>query len=225
MKMSYRKKAWVAVGLCAGLLWWWYAKLPEPTVLVVRLDQTFEEVVKNSTYPVLEAANLPSDDPSGDRFGVIWVTKPAVIIKYDDPVNGFVLPPTKFAGIPFSENRLQSIETSPMLKALPYDETIEILRSLQDQFKARGWEPWTAKGQETESQWFDLSEQGKKKLYDEMYATSGARSIEIGVPRKNLEVMLRIKCQIDCEDDAKHKARFLVDVGVGPKSLYYWDGR
>lgn len=33
---------------------WWHLRTPEPTVLAFRLGQTFEEVVKESTYPVTE---------------------------------------------------------------------------------------------------------------------------------------------------------------------------
>ncbi|UGQ47628.1 hypothetical protein [Massilia endophytica] len=168
---------------------------------------------------------MPSQDPGDTKFGVIWVDKPSVIIKYDDPANGFVLPPTTFAGVPFMHNRVQIIQTSPMLKALSYDEAVEVLGSLQGQFKARGWEPWTVKGRESKSDWFDLSVSGKKQLYDEMYRTSGSRTISIGVPKKNLEVLLRIHCAIHCDDENKAGAKFLVDVEVGHKALYDWDGR
>ena len=76
---------------------WWHSRPPEPTVLSFRLGQTFEQVVRNSTYPALENSNRPTDDPGGNKFGATWVTEPAVIIRFTDPKHGFTLPPTKFA--------------------------------------------------------------------------------------------------------------------------------
>jgi len=139
MKTRYRGIA-ILAGFIATALWW-YSHTPEPTVLSFRLGQTFEQVVMDSTYPALKHANRPADDPGGGKFGAIWVTEPAVIIRFTDPKHGFILPPTKFAGLAFSENQAVSLATSPMLDPLPFDEAVAILKNLQNQFKAGGWEP------------------------------------------------------------------------------------
>ena len=209
----------VVVGIAAqGLGIWRSARLPEPTSLVVQLDQTFEEVVKNSTYPVLKRSNLPSEDPAANGTGFTWVDHPSVIIQYSDPENGFALPPTKFASVMFMGNRVESIATSPMIEALPYDAAVEVLRDLQKEFKTKGWVPWAGDG----SDWFDLSPQGKKKLLDDMLQSQLSRSITLGVPRKNLDMIFRLKCVETCEDSPR--SLWLIDVGIGHKSLYDWSG-
>jgi hypothetical protein len=121
---------------------WWHSHTPEPTTLSFRLGQTFEQVVRDSTYPALQHANRPADDPGGDKFGAIWVTEPAVFIRFTDPKHGFTLPPTKFAALTFAESQAITLATSPMLDPLPFDEAVAILENLQNQFKAGSWEPW-----------------------------------------------------------------------------------
>ena len=131
---------------------WWHSRPPELTVLAFRLGQTFEQVAKDSSYPVMERSNRPADD-TDNKFGATWVTEPAVIIRFTDPKHGFTLPPTKFAALTFSQNQAVSLATSPMLDPLPFDEAVLILENLQNQFKAGGWEPWV----KDDSTWFDLT--------------------------------------------------------------------
>ena len=52
-----------------------------------------------------------------------------------------------------------------MLDPLPFDEAVAILENLQNQFKAGGWEPW----ENDDSTWFDLTPEGKKRLYARMF--------------------------------------------------------
>ena len=84
---------------------WWHSRIPEPTVLSFHLGQTFEQVARASSYPVMEHSNRPADDSGDDKFDAIWVTEPAVIIRVTDPKHGFILPATKFAALSFSENK------------------------------------------------------------------------------------------------------------------------
>jgi hypothetical protein len=201
---------------CLGI--WWYTRPPAPTYLVAQIDQTFEEVVKNSTYPVWERSNRPAEYPGALKAGATWVDHPSVIFKLDDATNGFSLPPTKFGAITYMDNRVQSIVTSPMLKALPYDDTLTLLQALQDMFKAKGWVPWDGDN----SQWFDLSPRGRQKLQDDMYETQPGRMISLRVPKKNLEMFLSVHCENDC-DDRPH-SRWLINVEIGKKALYNWNG-
>jgi hypothetical protein len=203
------------VGLAAsvGFAAAFYKPAPEQTVLVVRMDMSFEEVVRRSSYPVLKKSNLPSEDPGGNGFGAVWVEKPSVIIKYDDPENGFELPATTFAGVGFLENLVTDVETSPMLKPLPYKETTDLLDQLQKRFKAAGWIPWSG----SKSEWFDLSPQGRKQLLDDMLSSTGSRGIDLVVPKRNLQNSLAIKCVKNCDENTD-KALFLIDVGMGKKS-------
>ena len=112
-----------------------------------RPGRTFEEVVKDSTFPVLEKSNVP--DPETGRGGT-WVTEPAVIIRLNDSQHGFTLPPTKFAALSFQRNVASTLASSPMLDTLSFDEAVAVLGNLQTQFKAGGWKPWA----NDDSTWF-----------------------------------------------------------------------
>lgn len=204
----------ILAGLVAGTIWW-HSRPPEPTVLSFRLGQTFEQVVRNSTYPALENSNRPTDDPGGNKFGATWVTEPAVIIRFTDPKHGFTLPPTKFAALSFSENQAITLATSPMLDPLPFDEAVAILENLQNQFKAGGWKPW----ERNDSTWFDLTPKGKKRLYARMFEPGYMESTDLRVP--NLYGMIfRLKCTEGCWT-REPPYLFLIDIGLGD-DVYGW---
>lgn len=213
MKRRYRLVA-ILAGLVPATIWW-HARTPEPTVLSFRLGQTFEQVVSDSTFPALEHANRPADDPGENKFGAIWVTEPSVIIRFTDPKHGFTLPPTKFAALTFSENQAVSLATSPMLDPLPFDEAIAILENLQNQFKAGGWEPW----EDDDSTWFDLTPEGKKRLYARMFVPGYMQSASLRVP-KMYGMTFRLKCNEGCWT-REPPYLFLIDVGVGD-DVYGW---
>ena len=174
---QYHRIAGLACLIPAAI--WWHSRATEPTVLSFRLGQTFEQVVKDSTYPALNRSNRPRDDWDGNKFGAIWVTEPSVIIRFTDPRHGFTLPPTKFAVLTFSENQAVSLATSPMLDPLPFDKAVAILEDLQNQFKAGGWEPW----EKDDSSWFDLTPQGKQRLYARMFESGYLQQTTLRIPR------------------------------------------
>jgi len=208
---------WSFLLLAVVSLGWWRAAHPTPTVLSLRLDQHFDEVVKKSTYPVRAKGNslAPSEEFSGS--GNIWVTKPAVILKYDDPKNGFTLPPTKFAGVAFMQYRVVTVRTSPMLETLPFHEVLHVLESVQKTFQNAGWEPWPGDN----SKWYDFSPEGRKKLQADLFRYFGA-STTLVVPKRNMEIRYNISCMDECED--VDRARFLITLGIGHKSYYFYDG-
>jgi hypothetical protein len=194
-----------------------------PTMLSFRVGQSFEEVVKTSTYPVMQRSNPPSDTP--DLTGDTFVTEPAVALCFNDPQYGFILPPTKFAFVGYLHNVVVSVSTSPMLDKLSFDQAIAVLENLQNQFKAGGWEPWTVDG----SVWFDLAPEGKKRLYQRMFEPGYSQSAELRVPKK-YGMTFRLKCTDGCWPDEKPPYLFLIDVGVGydtadrePGAPQVWD--
>jgi hypothetical protein len=157
----------------------------------------------------MEHANRPADDPDREmQFGAIWVTEPAVIIRFTDPKHGFMLPPTKFAALSFSKNKASSLATSPMLEALPFDEAVAILENLQNQFKAGGWEPWD----KNDSTWFDLTPEGKKQLYARMFEPGYAQETTLRIP-KVYGVTFRLKCNEGCWT-REPPYLFLIDIGL-----------
>ena len=181
---------------------------PRPTLLSFRVGQSFEEVVKASSYKVIERSNVPKDSES--LSGNTFVTEPAVILCFNDPQHGFILPPTNFALVGYARNAVATASTSPMLAKVSFDEAVAILENLQNQFRAGGWEPWVDDG----SQWFDLTQEGKKRLYQRMFEPGYSVSVELRVPKK-YGMTFRIKCTDGCWPDEKPPYLFLVDVGVG----------
>jgi hypothetical protein len=178
---------------------------PKPTVLVVRVGMPYDEVLKRSSYP----ARAHGMEPSGETgFGTIDVTKPAVIVNYDDPQYGFKLPPTKFAAITFGHSVVESITTSPMLEALPFSEAVEVLYRIQEQFRSTGWSPWKS----NQSVWFDFSPQGREALHAELLRFSDSEQW-LRHPQRHLRMIFRIKCMDDCDD--YDDARYLIDVSFG----------
>lgn len=195
-----------------GIVAWRHSRPPVtaiPTVLSFRVGQTFEEVVKNSTYPIRQHSNPPSDDPMHLQSGETFVTEAAVILHFNDARHGFTLPPTKFALVGYDHNKVTTVSTSPMLDKLPFDEALAVLENLQNQFKAGGWKPWQNDG----SAWFDLTPSGKKRLYERMFEPPYGQSAELRVPKK-YAMTFRLQCAEGCWT-RQPPYKFLVDVGVG----------
>ncbi|BDT57853.1 hypothetical protein MasN3_13470 [Massilia varians] len=155
----------------------------------------------------MERSNHPSETTSltGDTI----VKEPAVILCFNDPQHGFILPPTKFAFVGYLHNVVDTVSTSPMLDKLPFDQAVAILENLQNQFKAGGWEPWADNG----SKWFDLTPEGKKRLYQRIFEPGYSQSAELRVPKK-YGMTFRLKCTDGCWPDEKPPYLFLVDVGL-----------
>jgi hypothetical protein len=213
--MSAKRVRLLIAALVAALGTAYVTIPPKPTVLVVDMDMPFDEVVRRSSYPASAHGMSPSGDEQG--FGAIYVSKPAVIIEYVDPQHGFVLPPTKFAAITFGKSLVETISTSPMLEARRFPEAVEVLAQVQEGFRSGGWIPWLG----NQNGWYDLSPAGRKALHAELMRYSQSDQY-LDVPKRNLRSLLRIKCVDDCDD--ADDALYLVDVGIGKKSWYAWDG-
>lgn len=216
----------VTVAAVLGLGAWQRPPAPAaaPTMLSFRVGQPFEEVVKASTYPVLERSNNPSEDDRL-RSGETFVTEPAVALCFNDPQHGFILPPTKFALVGYMHNVVATATTSPMLDKMPFDQAVSILENLQNQFKAGGWEPWADNG----SKWFDLTPEGKKRLYQRMFEPGYSQTARLRVNKK-YAMTFRLKCTDGCWPGEKPPLLFLIDVSVGmdtvgtaPEDPDVWD--
>ncbi|MET0964203.1 MAG: hypothetical protein ABWY05_15510 [Noviherbaspirillum sp.] len=186
-----------------------------PTVLSFRIGQNFEEVARDSTYPVKERSNIPTHAylQSGETF----VTEPAVILHFNDSKHRFTLPPTKFAMLGYMHNKVATVATSPMVEKLPFDKTVAVLEDLQNQFKAGGWVPWPG----DDSQWFDLTPEGKKKLFARMRQSGRAESQTLRVIGK-YSMIFRLWCADGCAT-GEPPYLFLIDVGVGDDFYEWWD--
>lgn len=208
MKRRHLISAGTIAAVALGLYAWQRTPAPAPTLLSFRIGQSFDAVVETSTYAVVQNSLVPREEL--DYSGGTFVTEPAVALCFNDPQHGFILPPTKFALVAFAQNVVVTMSTSPSLEKLPFDRAVLILEDLQNQFKAGGWEPWKVDG----SVWFDLTPEGRKRLYQRMFEPGYSQSAELRVPKK-YGMTFRLKCTDGCWPDEKPPYLFLVDVGVG----------
>lgn len=208
MKARRSCLAGLAGGIAAGI--WWHYSTPEPTVLSFRVGQPFDDVVHESTYPVLshESGNPKTHE---DGFGWTDITEP-VVLRFNDPEHGFILPPTKFAAVTYFDRKVSTVSTTPMLEKLPFLQAVAVLENLQAQFKAGGWKPYAG----DDSTWFDLTPDGKKRLYAAMFGPGLMEQTTLRVPKK-YAMTFRLWCAEGC---ATHEPPylFLIDVGVSHDS-------
>lgn len=176
-------------------------------VLSFRIGQPFGEIVRESSYPILkhEAGNPGQRE---DGFGWTDIVEP-VILCFNDPVNGFILPPTKFAAVTYLAGNVGTVATTPMLEKLPFDKAVAVLENLQDQFKAGGWEPYAGDG----SKWFDLTTEGKKRLHARLFDSGFSQEATLRVPNK-YGMTFRLRCAEGCSTH-EPPYLFLIDLGIG----------
>jgi hypothetical protein len=200
-----RKRRLVTLALL-GSIAWWLCYVPTPTILSLRIGQTFEAVVAASSFPVMTSSNRPADNPTG--MGATWVTKPAVIIQFNDPQYGFTTPATTFAAIGYDDNKVRTISTSPMLKMLSFDEAVTVIEFLQKQFQASGWQL------DNQTSWFDLSLKNREVLHHTVRDdNNGQRKIVELVAPKKYSLTLGLYCVDRC-DSRFGLDRYLIDIGV-----------
>jgi hypothetical protein len=106
-----------------------------------------------------------------------------------------------------------------MLDKLPFDEAVAVLENLQNQFKAGGWEPWKDDG----SKWFDLTPDGKKRLYERMFEPGYMQTAILRIPKK-YSITFRLFCAEGCWT-REPPYKFLIDVGVGVDTEGWVPGR
>lgn len=208
-RMKRPSRRLLAVIFTAGAATWWYFSPPAPSVLSFCIGQHFEEVVRKSSYPVLQHSHRPADDPGKYGIGNTVVTEPSVILRLDDPRHGFMLPPTNFAVLAFADNKAVMLSTSPTLEKLSFDDALALLAHLQKRFKARGWEPRNGDGND----WFDLSPEGRQRLYARMFEPRFIQSTELHVPNK-YEMTLQLRCAEGCAT-REPPYLFMIDLVVG----------
>jgi len=193
------------VALVTAAVWAKHGYSTPTTTLSVRIGETYDEVMKGSTYPVVRNSVPPDDKPY--YGGSTWISKPAVVIVFNDPEHGFILPPTKFGAVGYAYRKVITITSSPMLDALPFDEAIALLNRLQVDFKKAGWQP-TRTSADGPPDWFDTrSPAGIKEL-----RVGGSRELSA---TKALRMYLNFDCWEECRPAPSAKSLYLIDVSIG----------
>ncbi|MFC7651496.1 hypothetical protein ACFQT4_04385 [Pseudoduganella danionis] len=183
---------------------WAYFYEPEATIISAHVGKTFDQVAQDSTFPIKARSGGAATDMQWT-----YVSEPSVIIRFSDPRHGFTLPPTTFAAVTYMHGKVTSISTSPMLKPLPFDEAIELLAQLQQQFQAGGWQPW----KDSDSSWFDLTPAGRQHLHEALRTRGSIRGQELIVPGK-YTMIFRLHCHAGCAN-VPGPERYLIDIGLG----------
>ena len=206
--MKRHRYIYAVVGITAVVAaagWAKYDYLIPPTTLSLRIGETYDDVIKGSTYPVAMNSVPPSEKPY--YGGSTWISRPAVVIVFNDPEHGFTLPPTKFAGIGYEDRKVVTITTSPMLDALPFDEAIALLNRLQADFKKAGWQPIRTSA-DGPPDWFNTrSAEGIKEL-----RVGGSRELSA---TERYRMDFNFKCWQECRPEPSAKSVYLIDVSMG----------
>ncbi|WP_158899692.1 hypothetical protein [Burkholderia sp. L27(2015)] len=196
--------AGIAVAVAAAV-WIKHDYLVPTTTLSLRIGETYDDVIKGSTYPVERNSVPPSEKPY--YGGSTWISKPAVVIVFNDPEYGFTLPPTKFGAVGYEDRKVVTITSSPMLDALPFDEAIALLNRLQADFKKAGWLPIRTSA-DGPPDWFDTrSPEGIKEL-----RVGGSRGLSA---TERYRMIFNFKCWEECRPEPSAKSVYLIDVSMG----------
>ena len=129
-------------------------------------------------------------------------------MQFDDPQYGFTLPPSKFVVVGYSEEKVTTITTSPMLETLNFDDLIPILNNLQNMLKNSGW---TLRDQN--ENWFNLGTEPQRKALQRLLFKQ-AEVVMLAIPKKYM-LVLAVKCYARCDERDPNTAKYLIDVSVG----------
>jgi len=199
-----------ALGIALAICILWMFRTPPATLLLVGLDDTFEQVKQASSFPVAASSDDPSEDELG--FGATWVKEPAVIIRFNDPQFGFTLPPTTFAAIGYMHHRVDTITTSPMLKKVTFEQGMAEVARLQGIFREQGWQL------ENGTTWFDLSPGCRAALHSTIRLGSYGYGKWVSLRAAGKYSMIfRMRCASGCDSDIGFD-RYLIDISIGHDS-------
>lgn len=133
VRESYKLGLGFIILLAVALVW---ALIPsKPKEVALYIGQHFDEIQKNSTYPLNRELAIPSDFPS---FGTTTITEP-VALRFTDSQYGFLLPPTKLLAVTYSKGRASTVQSSPQLETLPLEEALALAELIRAQLRKSGW--------------------------------------------------------------------------------------
>jgi len=181
--------------------------LREIHTIAVPTGKLNEDVIRDSTFPVKSKTLIrPTTPPVEDST---WFSSP-VIVNFDDPQHGFILPPTKFGAVGYNSGKVTTITTSPMLKTLPFSELIPLINDIQEMLKKAGWIPEDDNENYT---WIKVGSEAEKNALQSLLFDH-AVTVTLLIPHK-YGLSLIVKCYARCSERDPETARYLIDVSVG----------
>jgi len=202
------KKITISIPILLLFLLFIYISRPlkEIDTIAVHTGKLYEDVIRDSTFPVKSKTLIrPTAPPVEDST---WFSSP-VIVNFDDPQHGFILPPTKFGAVGYNSGKVTTITTSPMLETVTFDQLTSLLSSLQEMLKKAGW----VLRDNGRNRWFSVSNDADKKALQSLLFDQ-AESMTLLIPHKYMLILIA-KCYARCSERDPNTARYLIDVSVG----------
>ena len=172
----------------------------------LHVGKPYEDVLRDSTFPVKSKTvirqTLPPEEDS------TWITSPA-IVKFDDPQHGFTLPPTKLVAVGYSEGKVTTVTTSPMLETLSFDQLTPLLNHLQEELKKSGWVP----RDHDRNRWLKADNKLEKDALQNLLFDQ-AETVMLLIPHKYMLALI-VKCYARCAERDPTTAKYLIDISVG----------
>jgi hypothetical protein len=175
--------------------------------IALHVGKPYKEVLRDSTSPVKSKTVIRQTTPPVEDS--TWITSP-VIVKFDDPQHSFILPPTKLLAVGYSEGKVTTFTTSPMLETLPFDQLIPLLDHIQQMLKKSGWIP---EFEGERNSWFKIESEADRNALQSLLFKQAVTAALL-VPRK-YGMSLIVKCYARCDKRDPNTARYLIDVSVG----------
>ena len=175
--------------------------------IALHVGKPYKEVLRDSTFPVKSKTVIRQTTPPVEDS--TWITSP-VIVKFDDPQHSFILPPTKLLAVGYSEGKVTTFTTSPMLETLPFDQLIPLLDHIQQMLKKSGWIP---EFEGERHSWFKIESEADRNALQSLLFKQAVTAALL-VPRK-YGMSLIVKCYARCDERDPNTARYLIDVSVG----------
>lgn len=130
MSMQRLTKQVLTVGIVLATVWGWHAWSNRFDQVALTLGESYEHVRARSR------STLPPIEPNTNWMGL--ASRPAAF-RFTAPNKEFVTPPAKFLAVTYdSQGRVDGVRLSPQVVPLPLDETLVVVRDLQDQLR-HGW--------------------------------------------------------------------------------------
>ena len=177
------------------------------STISLHIGKFYIDILQDSTFPVksktvIRQTNPPVEDST-------WITSP-VIVKFDDPQHSFTLPPTKLVAVGYSEGKVTTFTTSPMLETLPFDQLIPLLDHIQQMLKKSGWIP---RDDQENYTWIKTGSEADRNALQSLLFNKAVTATLL-VPRK-YSMSLIVKCYARCNEHDPSTAKYLIDVSVG----------
>ncbi|MBD2798306.1 hypothetical protein ID856_17600 [Xenorhabdus sp. 18] len=104
-----------------------YSNKPEIALVI---GEPYEAMRQRSSAKI----SPPYDNSIGFR-----IPKTDARLRFTDPKYGFITPPARFFTVSYNKGMIESVRMSPQIEPLLYDDAINIVLDLQDQWRKAGW--------------------------------------------------------------------------------------